>query len=164
MGRWTARRATGTGFRDGKASRRAPRAHLHERLLEDADVRGGTAERGPAHEHEREEDVLVRRVDELRRGGKGVEGAGGVSHMRGAVTADRRARRCIARTLGFSSADSGSTGLSVALTGVTIATSRVWRASALAADQGHSSVSFYSFTRHRRQLVHSHRLISHEVL
>ena len=35
----------------------------------------------------------------------------------------RRARRgCIARTLGFSSADSGSAGLSVALTGVTIAT------------------------------------------
>ena len=94
-------------------------------------------------------------------GGKGVEGAGDVSHMRGAVTADRRARRCIARTLGFSSADSGSTGLSVALTGVTIATSRVWRASALAADQGHS---FYSFTRHRRQLVNSHRLISHDFL
>lgn len=69
-------RRTGIGFRGGEAVvAGGARAHLHESLLEDADVRGGTAERGPAHEHEREEDVLVRRADELRRG-DGKEGWG----------------------------------------------------------------------------------------
>ena len=72
----TMRRAFARGL--GHGSRRPPLSgtpprgrfvrapHLHEDLLEEAYVRRGTAERGPAHEDERVEDVLVRRADELR--------------------------------------------------------------------------------------------------
>ena len=72
----TMRRAFALGL--GHGSRRPPLSgtpprgrfvrapHLHEDLLEEAYVRRGTAERGPAHEDERVEDVLVRRADELR--------------------------------------------------------------------------------------------------
>ena len=85
----TMRRAFARGL--GHGSRRPPLSgtpprgrfvrapHLHEDLLEEAYVRRGTAERGPAHEDERVEDVLVRRADELR--GEGLLRGVGVGSL-----------------------------------------------------------------------------------
>jgi hypothetical protein len=41
-----------------------PALGLDENLLEDADVRGGTSERGPSHQDETPEDVLIGSLDE----------------------------------------------------------------------------------------------------
>lgn len=88
-------RGLGHGSRRPPLSGTPPRArlvrapHLHEDLLEEAYVRRGTAERGPAHEDERVEDVRVRRADELR--GDGLLRGVGVEFVERAET-DRTAR------------------------------------------------------------------------